>query len=346
MKVAPSQISVPGEQQAPQAPGASSKPSVLIVDDEAGPREALKMILRPFFNIHAVESAAAAQQVLNAHKIDVVTLDLKLPDGNGTDLLQEIKRDQEHVEVIIITGYGSLKSAMEGIRYGAAGYLLKPFNVMELIEVVTHALEKKRRLDGLREILRTFGNVWDADVDAETAWKNLARSLEAKDPDLVRHSERVCFYSSLLAEHLSLKSEDREALRVGSWLHDMGMVCLDVRILSKSTQLDQRNPELVKCHPAIGARIVQTLPFHPAVSDIIRHHHEQYDGAGYPDGLKGEDIPYLARVLSLANVFDDLTARQPGRDPLSIEDARTFVQRQTGTLFDPALAELFVKVVG
>lgn len=346
MKVEPPQISIPDERKDPQTPGTSSKPSVLIVDDEAGPREALKVILRPFFNIYAVESAAAAQQVLKERKIDVVTLDLKLPDRPGTDLLQEIKRDQEHVEVIIITGYGSLKSAMDGIRYGAAGYLLKPFNVMELIDVVTHALEKKRRLDGLREILSTFGSVCDADVDAETAWKNLARSLEAKDPNLVRHAERVCFYSSLLAEHLALKSEDREALRVGSWLHDMGMVCLDVRVLAKSAQLDPQSTELVKCHPAIGARIVQALPFHPAVGKIIRHHHEQYDGAGYPDGLKGEDIPYLARVVSLANVFDDLTAQQPDRDPLSIEDARTFVQRQAGTLFDPVLAEMFVKVVG
>lgn len=346
MKVELPQISVPDERKAPQAPGMSSKPSVLIVDDEAGPREALKMILRPFFNLHAVESAAAALQVLHEHKIDVVTLDLKLPDRNGTDLLQEIKRGQEQVEVIIITGYGSLKSAMDGIRYGAAGYLLKPFNVMELIEVVTHALEKKRRLDGLREILRTFGSVWDAELDAGTAWKNLARSLEAKDPDLVRHSERVCFYSSLLAEHLALKSEEREALRLGSWLHDMGMVCLDVRLLSKTAQLDPGNTELIKCHPAIGARIVDTLPFPPAVSGIIRHHHEQYNGAGYPDGLKGEDIPCLARIVSLADVFDDLTAQQPVRDPLSIEDARTFVQRQAGTLFDPVLAELFVKVVG
>jgi putative two-component system response regulator len=346
MSSSPEGISIPHERKDPQAPGASSKPSVLIVDDEAGPREALKMILRPFFNLHAVESAAAAQQILKEHTIDIVTLDLKLPDRNGTDLLQEIKRDQEDVEVIIITGYGSLKSAMDGIRYGAAGYLLKPFNVMELIELATHALEKKRRLDGLREILRTFGSVWDTERGAGTAWKNLARSLEAKNPDLVRHAERVCFYSSLLGEHLSLKPQDREALRVGSWLHDIGMACLDVWILSKSAQIGPRDPELIKCHPAIGARIVHTLPFHPAVSGIIRHHHEQYDGAGYPDRLKGEDISYLTRIVSLANAFDDLTAQQPGRDPLSIEDAKTFVQRQAGTLFDPVLAEMFVKVVG
>jgi DNA-binding NtrC family response regulator len=148
MKVETPRINIPDERKNPLSPGTSSKPSVLIVDDEAGPREALKMILRPFFNLHAVDSSAAARQVLREHTIDVVTLDLKLPDGNGMDLLQEIKQDHGHVEVIIITGYGSLKSATDGIRHGAAGYLLKPFNVMELIEIVTHALEKKRRLDG------------------------------------------------------------------------------------------------------------------------------------------------------------------------------------------------------
>src|SRR5438105_10402057 len=163
MKVETPQSSIPDERKNPQASG-MSKPFVLIVDDEAGPREALKIVLRPFFNIYAVESAAAAQQILNERTIDVVTLDIKLPDRQGTDLLQEIKQDHEHVEVIIITGYGSLKSAMDGIRYGASGYLLKPFNVMELIDVVTHTLEKKRRLDGLREILGTFGTLCNTDV--------------------------------------------------------------------------------------------------------------------------------------------------------------------------------------
>src|SRR5690348_1109163 len=112
-----------------------NKPTVLVVDDEAGPRDALKVILRPFFNIQAAESASAAIDVLNSHKIDLITLDQKLPDRQGIDLLQEIKHDHAEVEVIIITGYGSLKSAMDGIRHGAAGYLLKPFNVTELVSL-------------------------------------------------------------------------------------------------------------------------------------------------------------------------------------------------------------------
>ena len=114
----------------------TQKPTVLVIDDEAGPRDALKVILRPFFNIQSAESAQAAIDVLNQQRIDLITLDQKLPDRQGLDLLQEIKQDHADIEVIIITGYGSLKSAMEGIRHGAAGYLLKPFNVTELITLV------------------------------------------------------------------------------------------------------------------------------------------------------------------------------------------------------------------
>lgn len=335
----------PDERRQPGASTVSLKPSILIVDDESGPREALKVILRPFFNIHSVDSGAAALHILKEHQIDLVTLDLKLPDRSGTDLLQEIKRDQEHVEVIIITGYGSLKSAMDGIRYGASGYLLKPFNVTDLIEVINHCLEKKRRLDGLREILRTFGSLCGEELDRSTAWKNLSRLLEAKDPGLVGHSDRVSFYSSLMAERLGMTAEDRETVTVGAWLHDIGKVGIDARILSKSAPLGAQDCELIKCHPEIGARMVQALPFRPAVGQIIRHHHEQYDGSGYPDGLKGDDIPYLARIVSLANTFVDLTAGPQSQESMTLEDAKTYIRRQAGALFDPTLSELFLQIV-
>jgi DNA-binding NtrC family response regulator len=119
---------------------AKIKPTLLVIDDEAGPRDALKVILRPFFNIQVAESATAAIDVLNSQPIDLITLDQKLPDRQGLDLLQDIKLHHASVEVIIITGYGSLKSAMEGIRHGAAGYLLKPFNVTELLSLVNQTL--------------------------------------------------------------------------------------------------------------------------------------------------------------------------------------------------------------
>ena len=117
-----------------------NKPTLLVIDDEAGPRDALKVILRPFFNVETAESGSAAIRLLNSQRIDLITLDQKLPDRQGLDLLQDIKRHHADVEVIIITGYGSLKSAMEGIRHGAAGYLLKPYNVTELLSLVKQTI--------------------------------------------------------------------------------------------------------------------------------------------------------------------------------------------------------------
>src|SRR5215208_4779850 len=140
----------------------SSRPTVLVVDDEAGPRDALKVILRPFFNIRLADNAKAALDILNEHPIDLITLDQKLPDRQGIDLLQDIKHDYAETEVIIITGYGSLKSAMEGIRHGAAGYLLKPFNVTELITLINQTLDKKQRLDFIRQFLHS-AELWGSE---------------------------------------------------------------------------------------------------------------------------------------------------------------------------------------
>src|SRR5581483_1139259 len=150
-----------------------SKPSILVVDDEAGPRDALRVILRPFFEIHAAENAHAALRVLKERHIDLITLDQKLPDRQGIDLLQDIKHEHADVEVIIITGYGSLKSAMEGIRHGAAGYLLKPFNVTELITLINQTLEKKRRLDFLRSFLKNSTALWGTEQEIARAWDEL-----------------------------------------------------------------------------------------------------------------------------------------------------------------------------
>src|SRR5213594_2940147 len=316
-----SQFPVPNERHQAAREGDSSKPTILIVEDEAGPREALKLILRPFYNLHSVDSAEAALHLLREQAIDLVTLDLKLPGKQGADLLQEIKRGYEHVEVIIITGYGSLKSAMDGLRYGASGYLLKPFNVTELIAIINQSLEKKRRLEALRASLTQFENAWQARQDASSAWKTLSGLLEAKDPELVRHSNRVHGYASLLADRLSLTPEEREVVRIGALLHDIGQFGIDERLFSTIIRQADREGE------------------------IVRHHHERYDGSGYPDGLKGDEIPYLARIVGLANAFDELYGGRPKDDPLPLEAAKEYIRRQAGIMFDPSMVKQFLKDV-
>jgi cyclic di-GMP phosphodiesterase len=345
VQVNTSQSNVPNDRRQATREADSSRPTILIVEDEAGPREALKLILRPFYNLHSVDSAEAAVHLLREQAIDLVTLDLKLPGKQGAELLQEIKRDHERVEVIVITGYGSLKSAMDGLRYGASGYLLKPFNVTELIAIINQSLEKKRRLEALRDSLKQLENAWQARQDTSSAWKSLSGLLEANDQDLVHHCNRVHGYATLLADRLSLTPEEREAVRIGAWLHDIGQFSIDERLFATIIRQTDHEDGFVKFHPEVGARMVQSLALPPAVGLIIRHHHERYDGSGFPDGLKGDEIPYLARIVGLANAFDELRGGRSKDDPLPLEEAKKSISRQAGIMFDPSMVKQFLKDV-
>ena len=350
-----------------------NKPTLLVIDDEAGPRDALKVILRPFFNIQTAESANAAIDVLNSQAIDLITLDQKLPDRQGMDLLQDIKHHHANVEVIIITGYGSLKSAMEGIRHGAAGYLLKPFNVTELLSLVNQTLEKKQRLDFLRHFMGASTALWGSETQCNQAWKELIAGyraigkpmsdqtsgpdsmpdllplfsdlLEAKDRQLLNHCSRVSFYATLLANRVNLTLAEQKSLALGAFLHDIGKIGPEPYVFADDdiTALGKgvANPH----HPEKGAKLVLPLGLPAEVGQIIAYHHERWDGTGYPFGLQGEGIPQLARIVCLAQTFDHLTAELPGRPPLSIDDACQQMLVYAGTHFDPKLIELFVRVV-
>jgi putative nucleotidyltransferase with HDIG domain len=353
------------------SPTNTIKPTVLVIDDEAGPRDALKVILRPFFNVQSAENASAALDILSRHPIDLITLDQKLPDRQGMDLLQEIKHDHVDTEVIIVTGYGSLKSAMDGIRYGAAGYLLKPFNVTELITLINQTLEKKRRLDFIRRFFRSSSTLRRTEQDDARAWQTLRSGyaalgadtqgiapvsvtnfewlpllsdvLEATDKQLLDHSSRVSFYATLIGNRLTLTSEEQKSLTMGAFLHDIGKAGIashhfsddQSQVLTDSTDL----------HPEKGAQLVRHAGLSAEISQIILCHHERWDGHGYPHRLQGEDIPFLARIVALAQTFDHLTADPMNSSPLSIDAAIDRISSQAHTYFDPTLTNLFIQVI-
>ncbi|MCA9471979.1 MAG: response regulator [Nitrospirales bacterium] len=324
---------------------ASSQPSILIVEDEEGPRESIKMVLSPYFNLITVDSAEVALQVLKRQAIDLVTLDLKLPGQQGIDLLQKIRQEGKELDVIIITGYGTLQSAMEAIRQGVAAYILKPFNVAELLAVVDQTFERRRRMTSLQGALEAFGNLWSGGSSLTTAVENIKTLLEAKSPELARHCDRVNFYSSLLAEHLQVSVEEKEYIQVGAYIHDIGKFGIHNRLISGDLPQSEQDHEVIKCHPVIGEKMIQALPFPKPISDIVHSHHERWDGTGYPDELTGEAIPYLARIVGLANIFDHLVVGQNNRGPLAVPEAREHIRREAGKSIDPTLANLFAKVV-
>ncbi len=351
----------------------ATRPTVLVIDDEAGPRDALKVILRPFCTIYCAESATAALDILSHKPIDLITLDQKLPDRHGLELLQDIKHTYPDIEVVIVTGYGSLKCAMEGIRHGAAGYLLKPFNINELTSLIQQTVEKKRRLDFLRQCLRNSSELWGSKEDSTRAWHTLQTGyaalctetdnhsflshsdmgllplfsdiLEATDRQLLNHSSRVSFYATLMGTRLNLTLSEQKTLALGAFLHDIGKTSFSIYKFSEDQALPSRAPILCKEHPGRGTRMIASLELPTEVGQIIASHHERWDGQGYPLGLQGTEIPFLARIVGIAQLFDHLTADAPGRSPLSTDQAIQQISNQAHTHFDPELLEPFLDVV-
>jgi response regulator RpfG family c-di-GMP phosphodiesterase len=324
-----------------------TRPVVLIVEDETGPRNALTVILRPFYELITVGSSQDALQILRERPIDLVTLDTKLPDGSGIELLRSIKREFPRIEVVVITGYGKLKSSHDALRHGAAGYLLKPFNVRELITLLQHTVAKQQRLDLLRNWLHEHGPVLTDARLASDAWAQLgtmgqalppageqfeayqpllADLLESADRERLAHANRVRGYALLMAPPLHLSPQDTQSLSIGAFLHDIGTLI---------------TPDDA-AHPDTGARMV--LPFRTSddVRQIILAHHECVDGSGFPRGLTDEQITPLAKMVGIAQAFDHLTAPGPDALFMSVDVAGDQLLAQAGRKLDRRLTELFV----
>jgi cyclic di-GMP phosphodiesterase len=341
--------------------------TVLIVDDEAAPRAALTQILQKDFNILTAENAHNALAVIDDHGVDLVTLDLKLPDRLGSDLLTEIKRTHSEIEVIMVTAYGTLQSAMDCIRHGAAGFLLKPFNASELLAITLQMSHKKQRLDMLRPVLTASTTLWGPEPACTEAWQTLIADyrslrrtgllpasqqqdtsplvpllsdlLEAKDRHLLNHGSRVSFYSTRVGDRLSLPLAEQHALALGALIHDFDLIAVDDHdVLRLDSDRSRHRPDL-------GARIGRSMGLPAQAIQIIALHHERWDGTGYPFGLASEGIPLLARIVCLAQAFDELTADRPGATPLPIKDALAQIEQQAGTAFDPALTETFCRTM-
>jgi putative nucleotidyltransferase with HDIG domain len=354
---------------------------ILIVDDDAGPRESLNMILKPFYIIYLASNGEEALAMVKQYPIDLVVLDLKMPGLQGTDILKEIKRQHSDIEIIVLTGYGSLKSAVESIRYGAADYLLKPFNVAEIISVINKTLHKKKVYDDLKGFLKELGQAVGMDADPTTVKQDLKEhhdllqrvktlvtkpladgtgspnvrcldfvkvltdTLDKKDPYTYGHSSRVNYYANLIAQKLDLSQSELDNLQIGAFLHDIGKVGIENKIITKEGKFDDKELKIARRHPEIGTELVGPIGLPHQVTSVIRHHHEFYDGTGYPDGLKGEAIPLLARIVSLAEVFDAMVSNRPYRKALPLDEAIKEIKRCSGTQFDPKLVDILLRLV-
>jgi putative two-component system response regulator len=333
---------VPGLPQ----PGTARR--ILIVDDEANIRTVLRRALAGgAYEIAEAASGEEALRLFASHGADVVLSDLMMPGMDGTELLRAIKGIDDTAGFIILTGAGTLENAISAIRLQADDYLLKPFNLEEVMVSVERAL---RHSDLLRENryyqrqleLRVAEQAEQIERMFVDALLSLANAIEARDGYTGGHVERVTRYAVATGVEMGLAGDEIRTLWVGSLLHDVGKIGVPDQILKKPGKLTPDEYEIMKQHPQIGAAIMERSAFLRPALPIVLHHQERFDGGGYPFGLRGEEISLGGRILAVADTFDAIVSTRPYRGRRTVDAAITELRRCAGSQFDPSVVDAFV----
>jgi putative two-component system response regulator len=277
-------------------------PKILLVDDESASRAALETLLRrEGFEVHDASGGAAALAECVSFRPDLVLLDVLMPGLSGFEVCKRIKAAPETrlTPVVLITGLSATEDRIKGINAGADDFLSKPIDFNELLARTRSLIKLKHYTDELE--------------NAESVLFSLALSIEARDPYTRGHCDRLSEMSARLGETLGIPEEDVKGLRRAGIVHDVGKVAVPDSILLKPGPLSQEEIEVMRKHPVVGEQICEPLKTFRLVLPIIRHHHERHDGSGYPDHLRGAEIPLTARILQLADVYDALTTDRPYR---------------------------------
>jgi putative two-component system response regulator len=290
---------------------------ILVADDNEANRELLSALLSAegYQIVCAADGQQALKQVVSG-SIDLVLLDVVMPRPTGFEVCLAIKSKPETrlIPVVLLTSLNGDSDRITGIMCGADDFLSKPVNKHELLARVHSLLRLKQFTDELD--------------NAETVLSSLALSIEAKDPYTEGHCDRLSKYSVSLAEKLGLPEDLRVALRRGGLVHDIGKLTVPEHILLKPGPLTPEERKIMEQHTIAGERICAPLKSFRHVLPIIRHHHEKWDGSGYPDGLKGEQIPLTARILQITDIYDALTTDRPYRKALSPEKAFAIMREE------------------
>jgi putative two-component system response regulator len=280
----------------------------------------------------AGNGAEALAQVAEAPP-DVILLDVVMPTLDGYETCRRLKADPKTIliPVVMITSLSRTEERIKGIEVGADEFLSKPVNRQELKTRVRSLLKLKRHTDELE--------------NAETVLFTLAISVEAKDPYTNGHCDRLARYSVALGKRLGLPPEQLKALHRGGVLHDVGKIGIPDSILLKPGPLTTEEREVIKSHPVIGERICAPLKSLRLVLPIIRHHHERWDGSGYPDGLAAENIPLTARILQAVDLYDAFTTQRPYKPAYDIERTFAIMREETARgWWDPTIIETFIRM--
>ena len=321
---------------------------ILVVDDE----EFLRLVCRERleragYRVDEACNGADALEKLGKNRYAVLLTDIRMPVMDGISLLGEWNKRSPDTAEIVMSANAELDTAVSALKMGACDYITKPFNFDVLLITIQNAIRKKdveRQLEDYRVNLErkvkeqtdVINSMYVRSIDS------LIKALEAKDYYTRGHSQRVTIYSVATAREMGLAAGEVEHLRQASVLHDLGKIGVREAVLNKPGKLSDEEFGEIVLHPEVATRILEPIPFFQPLLPVVLHHHERFDGRGYPARLASDRIPLLSRIMAIADTFDAMTSTRAYRKALPVSEANAEIRRCSGTQFDPDIVPYFL----
>lgn len=314
--------------------------SVLYVEDEEEVRTALtKFLRRRFDRVDVAENGSNGLNLFRSDGYDVVVTDVKMPVMDGLEMARQIKAYKEETPVIVVTAYNETDYFLRAIEVGVDRYVKKPVDPSLLIEAIYKATQVRFQE---RELEKSRQRTLDTLTQTIAA---LSRAIEKRASYTDSHQKRVAQLAEAIARELGLPPEQVMGIQLGALIHDVGFISVPAEILVMPGRLDPTQMSIIKTHPKEGADILGNIDFPWPIASVILQHHERWDGSGYPDGLKGEEITLEARIIGIADVVEAMASHRPYRPALGIDAALAEIQANRGTLYDPTVVDCCMRVM-
>ena len=321
---------------------------IIVVDDEQGIVDSLSIFLkRSGYSFTGITNPLEAINLVKNEHFDLMILDFMMAPIHGDEVVEEIRKFNKDLYILLLTGHKDLAPPLETIkRLDIQGYCEKSDKFDQLLLLIESGIKSIEQMNTIRSINMALE---DKNEELEKAYLDtigiLRQTVEAKDPYTRGHSDRVSEFSVLIGKKMGLDEATLHTLKIGGLFHDIGKIGVPDSILLKESKLTDDEYSEIKNHPTIGAHILSNATIFRDILPIVKHHHERYDGNGYPGKLKGEDIPYLARIAAVADSFDAMTSKRTYRDSLPLDVVKSEIERCKGTQFDPAIADAFLDIL-
>lgn len=321
---------------------------IIVVDDEQGIVDSLSIFLRRSgYSFTGVTNPLEAIELVRNEHFDLMILDFMMDPIHGDEVVEEIRKFNKDLYILLLTGHKDLAPPLETIkRLDIQGYCEKSDKFDQLLLLIESGIKSIEQMQTIKNINIALE---DKNTELEKAYLDtigiLRHTVEAKDPYTRGHSDRVSEFSVLIGQKMNLDSNTIHDLKIGGLFHDIGKIGIPDSILLKESKLDDNEYSQIKNHPTIGAHILGDAKVFENIIPIVKHHHEKFDGTGYPSGLKGSEIPLIARIASVADTFDAMTSKRTYRDSLPISVVKEELKRCSGSQFDPEIASVFLDIL-